>query len=29
MIYVSHLLDDVDMRDVIERTGAGVESCLL
>ena len=26
MIYVSHLLDDVDMRDVIERTGAGVES---
>ncbi|MFQ7550352.1 MAG: hypothetical protein ACLRMZ_08680 [Blautia marasmi] len=26
MIYVSHLLEDWDMRDVIEKTGAGVES---
>lgn len=26
MIYVSHLLEDWDMRDVINRTGAGVES---
>lgn len=26
MIYVSHLLPDREMREVMERTGAGVES---
>ena len=26
MIYISHLLPDEEMREVIEKTGAGVES---
>ena len=26
MIYISHLLDDSEMADVIEKTGAGIEA---